>query len=249
VLIYQSNEEEEVERRGLQTFLRSRVSCVLASMTKQTTHLQHFLELKRRGVPLVLFDRASDALEVPRVVIDDYKGAYQATLHLLKQGCTRIAHIAGQLHVPIFSTRLQAYRDALAAFGLAVDENLVAYGDVTIASGHRCMQQLLQLPQPPDGVFAVEDFTALGAMQALKEAGKKIPADVAVIGFANEAFGQFITPSLSTVDQQTIKMGEEAARLYFEYAEEGAFYSKAPRKVVLEPLLVFRQSSLRNDTS
>jgi LacI family transcriptional regulator len=111
------------------------------------------------------------------------------------------------------------------------------------------MQQLLQLPQPPDGVFAVEDFTALGAMQALKEAGKKIPADVAVIGFANEAFGQFITPSLSTVDQQTIKMGEEAARLYFEYAEEGTFYNKAPRKVVLEPLLIFRQSSLRKDTS
>lgn len=248
VLIFQSNEDEHFEQQGVQTFLRSRVSCVLASLAKETTHLQHFTELKRRGVPLVLFDRVSDELDVPSVVVNDYKGALLATLHLVAQGCRRIAHIGGQQHVPIFHTRLQGYRDALKKAGLTDDEELVVYGQVTIESGYQCMRQLLELPEPPDAVFAVEDFTALGAMEALKEAGMRIPEDVAIIGFANEAFGKYITPSLSTVDQQTIRMGEEAARLFFEYAAKGPFYESPARKVVLDPVLIYRNSSLRLDS-
>ena len=106
------------------------------------------------------------------------------------------------------------------------------------------MEKLLSVSEPPDAVFAVEDFTALGAMQALKKAGKKIPEDIALMGFANEAFSEYITPSLSTVDQQTIKMGEEAARLYFELSAKKDFYEMVVKKV-LEPLLIFRESSLK----
>lgn len=247
VLIYQSNEEEEAESRGVNTFVRSRVACVLASLSKETRHLQHFADLKRKGIPLVLFDRASDELDVPSVVIDDYKGAYLATLHLAAQGCRRIAHIAGQQHVAIFHTRLQGYLDALAFLGLKQDPSLVVYGTVTIASGSQCMHQLLALPQPPDAVFAVEDFTALGAIQAIKEKGKSIPGDVAVIGFANEEFGRYITPALSTVDQQPIIMGEEAAKMFFKLSEEDSFYSAAPPKKVLEPLIIGRASSIKKE--
>lgn len=248
VLIYQSNEAENFEQQGVQTFLRSRVSCVLASLAKETTHLRHFAELKRRGVPLVLFDRVSDELDVPSVVVNDYQGALLATRHLAQQGCLRIAHIAGQQHVPIFHTRLQGYKDALRQLQLPAPDELVVYGQVTIESGYQCMRQLLQLEEPPDAVFAVEDFTALGAMEALKDAGMHIPQDVAIIGFANEAFGKYITPSLSTVDQQTIRMGEEAARLFFEYANKGPFYEAVARKVVLDPVLLFRRSSMRMDS-
>jgi len=109
------------------------------------------------------------------------------------------------------------------------------------------MDELLQQRPIPDGVFAVEDFTALGVMQSLKNAGKKIPEEVAVIGFANEAFGKYITPSLSTVDQQTIKMGEAAAKLFFELSGKKTFYTPHPRKTVLEPVLIFRESSLRKN--
>ena len=107
------------------------------------------------------------------------------------------------------------------------------------------MEELLVLPRPPDGVFAVEDFTALGAIEALKLASKKVPEEVAVIGFANEAFGAYITPSLSTVDQQTVKMGETAARMFFSMAGKKDFYSSAPEKKILEPVLIYRSSSKR----
>jgi LacI family transcriptional regulator len=245
VLMFQSNELVAFEKKGVETFLRSRVDCVLASLSKETTDPDHYLKIKKRGVPLILFDRANDSLGVPSVVINDYQGAYNATVHLIQQGCHRIAHIAGQQHVMIFRQRLQGYMDALRHHNIEVDEDTIVYGKVTIESGRECMNQLLTRSKIPDGVFAVEDFTALGAMQALKEADKKIPDDVALIGFANEAFGEYISPSLSTVDQQTIRMGEEAARLFFELSANGDFYKAGPYKRMLEPELIYRASSLK----
>lgn len=248
VLMYQSNEVIDYEKKGVETFLRSRVDGVLASLSKETTNLDHYLKIKQRGIPLILFDRANDKLGVPSVVIDDYKGAFNATKHLIEQGCRRIAHIAGQQHVMIFNERLKGYADALRQHNIGINEDLIVYGKVTIDSGRECMNQLLSLKEKPDGVFAVEDFTALGAMQALKNAGKKIPDEVAIIGFANEAFGEYISPSLSTVDQQTIKMGEEAARLFFKLSANNNFYQTKPYKQVLEPVLIYRASSLKKET-
>ena len=245
VLLYQSNEQSDFEKKGIETFLRSRVDGVLASISKETTDTAHYKEIKNRGVPLILFDRVNADLGVPSVVVDDYLGAFKATEHLIDQGCKHIAHIAGQQHVPIFKKRLNGYLDALKKNGFSIDEGLIRYGKVTIESGMDCMNDLLKSNIHPDGVFAVEDFTALGVVQALKAANKKIPEDIAIIGFANESFGEYITPSLSTVDQQTIKMGEAAARLFFELSNEKSFYKSNPKQCVLEPVLVFRDSSLR----
>jgi LacI family transcriptional regulator len=247
VLMYQSNELFEFEKRGVETFLRSRVDGVLASISKETTNLDHYLKFKKRGIPLILFDRANDTLGVPSVVVDDYKGAFNATQHLILQGCKRIAHIAGQQHVAIFNQRLKGYIDALSQNNLPIDEDLIIYGKVTIESGRACMSQLLSGKPITDGVFAVEDFTALGAMQALKASGTKVPEEVALIGFANETFGAYLSPSLSTVDQQTIKMGEEAAKLFFELSANNNFYKSGPVKRVLEPVLIYRDSSLRKN--
>jgi LacI family transcriptional regulator len=245
VLLYQSNEQSDFEKKGVETFLRARVDGVLASISKETTNLSHYKEIKQRGVPLILFDRVNENIGVPSVVVDDYCGAFNATQHLIDQGCKRIAHVAGQQHVGIFKKRLKGYLDCLRKNKFPIDPSLISYGKVTIQSGTECMNELLQQPVIPDGVFAVEDFTALGVMQSLKNAGKKIPDEVAVIGFANEAFGNYITPSLSTVDQQTIKMGEAAAKLFFELSGKESFYTPHPRKTVLEPVLIFRESSLR----
>jgi LacI family transcriptional regulator len=246
VLLYQSNEQVGFEKKGVETFLRARVDGVLASLSKETTDFSHYKEIKRRGVPLIFFDRVNEDIGVPSVVIDDYLGAFKATQHLIDQGCRRIAHIAGQQHVAIFKQRLKGYTDALKKNGLPLDRTLIKNGSVTIESGMKCMNELLAQSSVPDGVFAVEDFTALGAVQALKAADKKIPEEVAVIGFANESFGEYITPSLSTVDQQTIKMGEAAARLFFSQADKKSFYKTSPMKTTLEPVLIYRNSSLRN---
>jgi len=245
VLIYQSNELYEYEKKGVQTFLQSRVDGVLASISKETINLDHYSEIRNRGIPLVLFDRTDDKLGVSSVVVDDYAGAFQATSHLIEEGCRRIAHIAGQQHVNIFNLRLKGYIEALNVHNIPLNEDLIVYGKVSIESGRECMKQLLALPVAPDAVFAVEDFTALGAIQTIKAAGLRIPEDIAIIGFANEAFGEYLTPSLSTVNQQTVTMGEEAARLLFEGLRSGEPFHMHPRKLVLKPQVICRGSSVK----
>jgi len=246
VLIYQSNEEPGFEKKGIDTFLRLKVDGVLASISKETTSLHHYKAIKKQGIPLVLFDRANDELGVPSVTVNDYQGAYKATQHLIDQGCLHIAHIGGQQHVSIFKQRLEGYKEALRVNNLPIDERLIKQGNISIQSGYSCMDDLLNQDIVPDGVFAVEDFTALGVMQAIKASGKKMPEDIAVIGFANEAFGAYITPSLSTVDQQTTTMGTRAAQLFFNLTQKKAFYKSPPIKQILDPVLIFRDSSLRN---
>jgi LacI family transcriptional regulator len=245
VLIYQSNEVYEFEKKGVQTFLRSQVDGVLASISKETINLDHYDAIKKRGIPLILFDRSNDSLQVPSVVVDDYLGAFMATQHLIQQGCRRIAHIGGQQHVTIFNQRLRGYIDALNVHNIPVNDDLIIYGKVSIESGRCCMNTLLKRHPVPDAVFAVEDFTALGAMQAIKESGKRIPEEIAIVGFANEAFGEYLTPSLSTINQQTVRMGEEAARLFFSVLDNNELYKRPPEKLMLQPELICRESSKR----
>jgi LacI family transcriptional regulator len=245
VLIYQSNEQPEYEQKGIETFLSSRVDGILASIAKETTDFSHYLEIKERGVPLVFFDRANDSLNIPSVVINDYKGAYIATEHLIRQGYKRIAHIAGQQHLKIFKDRLDGYKAALAAYGIPVEEELVYFGNVSIEAGRQAIQHLLALSSPPDAVFAVEDFTALGAVKELKDKKIEIPEAFGVIGFANESFDEHITPSLSSIDQQTVQMGKEAFQLLMQLIEDKGDVLQTRANIVLEPVAIFRQSSMR----
>jgi LacI family transcriptional regulator len=245
VLIFQSNESQEHEVKGIETFVSARVDGIVASIAKGTKDYSHYLEVKNRGIPLVFFDRANDQLGIPSVVIDDFKGAYIATTHLLEQGYLRVAHITGPQHIKIFNDRQRGYVTALEDKGVSFDETLVYTGDVSIEAGKAAVDYFFQLQDPPDAVFAVEDFTALGVMKALKERHIRMPEDFGLIGFANEMFGLHVTPSLSTIDQQTVLMGREAVSLLLQICNEKERGTIIKERIVLEPLPNFRESSLR----
>lgn len=245
VLLFQSNESREFEEKGLETFLTARVDGILVSLAKDTIDYSHFVEIKKRGIPLVFFDRVNDELGVDSVVIDDYKGAFNATQHLIKQGYKNIAHISGPQHLKNFNDRIEGYRDALKANGIRIDPKLIFPGNISIETGKTGTEYFLSLSNPPDAIFAAEDFTALGAISKLKERHIIIPREIGIIGFANELFGEHITPSLSTVDQQTIRMGKSALTLLVDIIEKKEKHIN--QKIVLDPLLIVRQSSLRND--
>jgi LacI family transcriptional regulator len=243
VIICQSNDRYENEKRNLEALLRLRVDGVIASMARETQDYTHFAELKSKNTALVLFDRVNEKLGVNTVVLDDYLGAYQAVTHLINQGCKRIAHFAGLQHINIYRERLRGYKDALKDQGLAFDEQLLAYG-VYVEDGMQNMEKLLQLVQPPDAVFAASDFSALGALQTLKAKNLRIPEDVALVGFANEPFTAYLEPSLSTIDQHSQEMGVAAAQLLLEAIQEGS-HQFPSRTIVLNPELLVRKSSLR----
>ena len=245
ILLFQTNEQYQSEIEGINTLLQSNVDCILASISKETVNYDHFLQVKEHNVPLILFDRSNDELGFPSVVVDDYYGAYQATTHLIQQGYKRIAHISGQQHIKIFKDRLLGYKDALTKHNLPIIDEHIVLGDVSIESGKEEATKLLNLKDRPDAIFAAEDFTALGALQVLKKSGLHLPGLFGLVGFANESFGEYITPSLTTVDQRNIKMGEEAANLFLSLTDKRNLYDSAPPKIILEPILVIRESSTR----
>ena len=245
IILYQSEETSALEKKAIETFLSARVDGILASIAKETVDFTHYAELKKRNIPLVFFDRTNDELKVPSVVIDDYKGAFLATEHLINKGYQRIAHVSGPLHLKGFKDRLSGYKDALQTYKMKVDKNYTFQGNVSVESGREAADYFLQLPVPPDAVFAVEDFTALGVIKNLKEKHISIPDQFGVIGFANESFDEFISPALSSVDQQTVQMGKEAFLLLMDLIKfsDGKVSVGAEKKVVLDPVLYFRESS------
>ena len=245
VLLYQSNETRDYEVKGLETFLSARVDGIMVSIAKGTEDHSHFHNIKKRGIPIVFFDRTNDSLKIDSVVIDDRKGAFMATQHLIEQGYKRIAHISGPQHLKNFADRIKGYKDALKENGMPVDESLICHGYVSIESGKEGAYSLLSLKNPPDAIFAAEDFTALGVVKALKEKNIRIPEDFGVIGFANEQFGEHITPTLSSVDQQTIQMGKSALELLMDLIDSKGDGKRKPQKIVLEPRLICRSSTDR----
>ena len=244
-LIYQSEEKSELEIKAIEAFLGARVDGILASLAKGSTDFSHYTDLKKRNVPLVLFDRSIDSLNIPSVVIDDYKGGYYATRHLMEQGYQRIAHLAGPQQFQTFQNRFKGYEAALRDSGKELNESLVYPGDISIDGGKTATDYFLELPDPPDAVFCVEDFSALGMMKRLKERSISIPEEVGIIGFANEGFCEYITPALSSIDQQTVQMGREAFSMLLKLIENSAQQPLRSSKIILQPIPFFRQSSLR----
>ena len=244
-LIYQSEESVQLEKEAIETFLGARVDGILASLAKEENDFAHYVELKQANFPLVLFDRFVDSLNIPSVVIDDYKGGFYATEHLISQGYKRIAHLAGPQRFQTFQNRQKGYIDALKKNGLPIDETLIYVGDISIEAGRAATDYFMDMTNPPDAVFAVEDFSALGVIKRLKERNIKIPGEVGIIGFANEFFDEHITPSLSSIDQQTVTMGQEAFSMLLKIIEKTSGTTEAVPKTVLDPIPYYRESSLQ----
>ena len=245
VLIYQSNEEHEHEVKGMETLMAAQVDGILVSIAKDTTDHSHFIEAKEKGTPLVFFDRANDNIGVPSVVIDDYRGAFIATEHLIKQGYKKIAHVTSPQNIKVFQDRLKGYTAALQANKMKVNKSFIFQGNISIESGRDAAKYFLSKKIKPDAVFAAEDFTALGVLKEIKKNKIKIPEEFGIFGFANESFGEHISPTLSTIDQQTVLMGKEAFKLLLHFIEEKSTVTIAQKKIVLEPVPIFRESSLR----
>ncbi|UYZ62101.1 LacI family DNA-binding transcriptional regulator [Hymenobacter weizhouensis] len=244
VMICQSNEDVAHERKNIETLLSAQVEGILVSLARTTRDFRHFEKVRKQEIPLVFFDRVLDGLDVSAVVLDDREGGYQSTKHLLAQGCRRIAHFGGPQHLNIYKNRRQGYVDALLEHGLPLDEDLIFYCDMTQEDGMEGMERLLSLPHPPDAVFSASDFSIVGALQVIKSRGLRVPQDIALAGFSNETFTSLTEPMLTSIDQRCEQMGQSAVRLFLEMLEEKT--SKfSPRRIVLQPDLLIRDSSLQ----
>ena len=196
--------------------------------------------LAGRGIPVVVGGRPPGGGTVSYVDVDNVAGARSAVAHLVARGRRTIATIAGPTDMSVGIDRLEGHRQALTAAGLAAEPALEAAGDFTQAGGAEAMRRLLDARPDIDGVFAASDLMAVGAIQVLRAAGRRIPEDVAVVGFDDSAIAAASEPPLTSVRQPIEEMGREMVRLLLDgAARPGA----VPRTVILGTQLVERRSS------
>ncbi len=244
LVIATSEEDPELERQEIEQLLARRVDALIVATTQ--SNLASFQRIEEQGVPYVLIDRRIAGLDAHFVGVDDRLVGAMATEHLIQYGCRRIACIYGSgLSQSI--GRLEGYRRALDKHGIAwrpeYVRNVDETGDASDDAAYATMKQLLALADPPDSVYCFNDPSALNAMKAVLDAGLRIPEDVAIVGSGNIRHADFLRVPLTTIDQNSVAMGERAGKLALSLIE-----SKTPqpaRTLLLEPRLVMRSSSMR----
>ncbi|MBE7177548.1 MAG: LacI family DNA-binding transcriptional regulator [Mucilaginibacter polytrichastri] len=238
VIISQSNESYTTEVANTQVMLANQVDGLMVSMTRETLNFDHFKIFQRKGIPIVFFNRVCDEMDVPKVMVDDYEGAFKAVEHLLSTGKRRIAHLAGPHSLSISVKRLNGYLDALKKHGIPIDEELIIPYDLTIPKVKIYVTHLLQLRKPPDAIFAINDPTAIEAIQVIKKMGLRIPQDIAIVGFSNDYVSSIIEPSLTTLSQPVEKIGETAMELLLDQMNRNVADWKAVTRVLQTHLIV-----------
>lgn len=246
VMICQSNESYKKECLDTSALRSHQVDGVLVSHSRESTNFAHFEDLQINNIPLVFFDRVPEAMSVPKVVINDFEAAKQATQHLIGQGCTRIAHFAGSLNLIISQERKRGYIAALEENDIAFDENLIIdCKKGTKEIGYKRMMDLLKTEEEIDAIFTNNDILAIGAMLAVKDYGLQIPNDISIVGFSNWEISSITDPKLTSISQPGLEMGRIAMETLIEIIE-GRLDNDSNITKELPSRLIVRGSSNKN---
>ena len=242
IILCQSNESFEREVVNTNLLMHHRVAGLLVSISQNTVSGGHFRDLLKRRIPLVFFDRACEDVSASRVIIDDYKSAFEAVMYLVRQGYRKIAHFAGPRDLAICRKRRDGYLDALRQAEIEVRDELILYGGMHEDDGYASMGALLKEGIVPDAVFAVNDPVVIGAYQKIREAGLSIPRDIALVGFSNNRITSLVDPPITTVNQPSFEMGKVAAKVLIEAIHSQRFDDQK-KTIVLDAELIVRNST------
>ncbi|HBG86195.1 MAG TPA: LacI family transcriptional regulator [Marinilabiliaceae bacterium] len=241
LMICQSNENYYREVINMQALLDHRVDGLLVSISKTTREFNHLHSAIDNGIPMVFFDRICDEIESDRVITDDFEGARIATTHLIECGCKNIMHLAAPRHLLIGKNRHDGYLQALKNHNIKANDELVLKCD-TREEVQAMRQHILTLAPKIDGIFAVNDSTAIAVMQVLQENGFKIPSEISIVGFGDGPLATIASPPLTTLEQKGYEMGREAVRLLIQRLENPTAQINFQTKIIT-PSLVKREST------
>ena len=249
VIILQSNESLELEKKQVALLINKRVDGIIMSLSNESNNDFHIKEILRKGIPFVQFDKISKLISSSKVIINDQKAAMEAVQHLIDKGCKKIAHIRGPENPQNAIDRFIGYKKALEKNGIPYDSKLVySCKNVTFEEGIEFAKQIVDEHPDVDGIFVITDLVAVGVLAYFNEKGIQVPNQIAVIGFSNWFMSQVITPKLSTVDQPSYEMGVAAFSLLLEEMicrKDGKVF--IPRTIELETSIIERDSSLKKN--
>ena len=248
LIISQSSESETKEKASAKTMFNSRIDGLLVSLAYDTNDLNHFNNFFKKKTPVIFFDRVMEHEHCTNILIDNRKAAYDATKHLIEQGCKHIVHITALPKQNVYADRLQGYKQALNEAKIAFKEEDVIISNLSQDAGTEAAQQILEMKPRPDGVFVANDSCAVGCMLTLKQQGIRIPQDVAFVGFNNDPVSKVIEPNLTTINYSGYEMGQVAARHLINHLN-GTSPMDNTNRIVLRSELIIRESSKKKLTS
>ena len=244
VIIAQSRESFEREIMNLQYLTSRSIDGLIISVSTETENFSYFKELNEKGLPIVFFDRIVDEIQTHKVIVDNYKGAYEAVTYLVNNGYRNIAAVANAELLSITKERLGGYKAALADNEIEINESLIKYchhGGMIFSEVEQAVNELLKMQPKPDAFFASADKLTTGCLRIFKARKIHVPEDIGLIGFSNSELTELLDPPLSIIRQPAFEMGEVATTLLLQLIE-----SKRPIKdfetKVLPAELIIRNS-------
>ena len=243
VIIAQSHDSYNDEVTLAQALYNSRVSGIICSLAMETTKTNHFDQFIKKDIPLVFVDRVPKDFDTYRVMIDNYSAGYKATNHLIEMGAKRIAHIGGLKFRNIYKERERGYRDALKKHNLPIDEDLIQHvKSMSYDEGEKATNKLLDMDNPPDGIFTSNDTTGVAAIQVAKQRGLIIPDELKIMGFNNDPLSQIIDPGLSTISHPAYEMGKTSSKKILKHLK------KSDKKSITEITFLNTEIIVRGST-
>lgn len=245
VIISQSRESVERESINLNYLTSRSIDGLIISVSSETKDFSNFKELHQRGMPIVFFDRIVNEIDTHKVIVDNYKGAYDAVVHLLQNGYKYIAALTNSEVLSITKERLAGYKTALTDNGIEIKDSFIKFcphGGLIAGEIEEAVSELLALKTKPGAILCLNDKLTTGSLRILKAKKIKVPDDIGLIGFSNSDTTELIDPPLSIIKQPAFEMGQIATTLLLDLLE-----SKRPvtnfETRVLAPQLIIRQSS------
>jgi LacI family transcriptional regulator len=245
VIIAQSHESYEREIINLQYLASRSIDGLLISVSSETQNLDHLINLHKRGFPIVFFDRVVENLDTHKVGVDNYKGAYDATSELIKNGHQNIAMVAGSEFLSITKERVAGYHQALTDHNIALDASQIEYclhGGMIYQEVENALGSLLSNKNKPSAIIASADKLTTNCLRYFKSKNLQVPSDIAMIGFSNLDLTDLLSPSLSVIRQPAYEIGQVAIELLIKQIE-----NKRPttefEKIILQPQMIIRESS------
>jgi LacI family transcriptional regulator len=245
VIISQSHESYDREVIDLNYLASRSIDGLLISVSAETENFSHIQSLHDRGFPIVFFDRAVESINTHKVIVDNNKGAFDATEHLIKTGYIRIANLAGSPHLSITKDRIKGYRKAIETNDLHYEEAYTQYclhGGMVYEEVEKALDNMMALPNKPDAIVASADKLTTNCIRYFKSKNIRIPEDVALIGFSNLDIADLLSPSLSVVRQPAFAMGQIATELLLKMIESKRGVSEFENRVLPLEIMV-RESS------
>jgi len=244
VIISQTTDNLEIEKNNLRALYDMRICGLISSLSIETLDFEHFDQFHRSSTPVVFVDRVPVGYEGYKVIIDNFKAGYDASTHLIEQGCKKLGHIGGSIKQQLYKDRRDGFVQAIVDARLPVDERIILNGkNLSREEGTQMAKEILQI-KGVDGLFCANDASAVSALMVAKELSIAVPDDLAIMGFNNDPICLVVDPPLSSLFHPGYEMGKLCVKKLMEAINED---SSSPKEVTLSTELKIRKSSLRKN--